>query len=110
MMFDLNDFLGEAPELAAALADGIPAHFSKGPWQVPNVYFALGGSKSGTQFHKHQVRPITIPVLTPLCCSSAPAPLYFPLIADPPLSRALSTGGLVHADLWEEKVDALRAK
>ena len=53
-MFDLNDFFADAPDLAAALGDGIPRHFSTGNWEAPNVYFALGGSKSGTQFHKHE--------------------------------------------------------
>jgi len=53
-MFDLNDFFADAPDLAAALGDGIPRLFSTGNWVAPNVYFALGGSKSGTQFHKHE--------------------------------------------------------
>jgi len=51
--FDLNSFFKQAPELLEEVR--LPEHLG-GVFQKDDmsVYFAIGGSESGTQFHKHE--------------------------------------------------------
>ena len=76
--FDLNEFFRQAPELLEEVK--LPNLGGVFRTRDMSVYFAIGGSESGTQFHKHEVRQ---PPSRARCCPlAADAQLPAPPLRD----------------------------